>query len=161
MAGELLEGAVKGSFDAGFLARENLKRVGAGALSAIAGHDHIGRIGELLFPFLLVSPNLKGALRVHGAFEDASAAQAPGGNDHLVDQEGLVVIGGSVLVAKGRRVSVEIFRGFRRNEDLRGSEAVREGVETRFRFALQGFGTCAELGVAAIGFVLFFGGHRR
>ena len=97
---ELLEGAVKGSFDAGFLARQSFERVGAGALSAVGGDDQIGRVGEFLFSLPLVSLNLEDALRVDGAFEDACAAESPGGNDHLVDQEGFVVIGGDVLVAK-------------------------------------------------------------
>jgi len=100
VAVELLEGAIKGSFDAGFLTRKSFERVGAGALPAVGGDDQIGRVGELLFPFPLVSLNLEDALRVDGAFEDARAAEAPGGNDHLVDQERFVVIGGGVLVAK-------------------------------------------------------------
>jgi hypothetical protein len=56
-------------------------------------------------------------------------------------------------------VGVEILRIFRGNEHLRGGEAVLEGVDAGFGFAFRGFGAGAELGVAAIGFVLFFGGH--
>jgi hypothetical protein len=161
VAVELLEGSVKGSFDAGFLTRKGFQRVGTRALPAVAGHDQIGRVGEFLFPFPLVSLNLEDALRVDGAFEDARAAKAPGGNDHLVDQKGFVEIGGGVLVAKGRCVGFEIFGGFRGDEDLRGGEAVLEGVAAGFGFAFRGFGAGAELGVAAIGFVLFFGCHAR
>ena len=158
---ELLEGAVKGSFDAGFLARKSFQRVGTGALPAIAGHDQIGRVGEFLFAFPLVSLNLEDALRVDGAFEDARAAEAPGGEDHLVDQERFVVIGGGVLVAKGSRVGVENLGGFRGNEDLHSRESVLEGVDAGFGFAFRGFGAGAELCVAAIGYVLFFGCHAR
>ena len=161
VAGEFLEGSVKGSFDAGFLSRKSFERVGAGALSAVAGDDQVGRVGELLFSFPLVSLNLEDALRVDGAFEDARAAEAPGGNDHLVDQERFVVISGGVVVAKGCRMGIEILRAFRSNEHLRGGEAVFEGVATGFGFAFRGFGAGAELGVAAIGFVLFFGCHAR
>ena len=49
----------------------------------------------------------------------------------------------------------EVVGAFGGDEDLRGGEAVREGVDAGAGFAVRGAGSGAELGVAAIGFLLF------
>jgi hypothetical protein len=119
-----MHGSVKCSFDTGFLARDILERIGARTLPAIAGYDVIGRVGQILFPFPLVSRNFEGALRVDGAFEDARATKAPGGDDHLVDQKRFDGIYGGEAVTEGFRVGFEVVGAFRGDEDLRGGEAV-------------------------------------
>ena len=119
----------------------------------------IGLVGQFLFPFPLVSRDFELALREDGAFEDARAAKPPGGDDHLVDQKGFDGIDGGETVAEGCRVGFKFVGAFGGDEDLRGGEAVREGVGAGAGFAVRGAGSGAELGVAAIGFLLFFRRH--
>jgi len=154
-----VHGSVKCSFDTGFLARDILERVRARTLPPVAGHDVVGRVGQFLFPFPLVSRNFKGALGVDGSFEEAPAEKSPGGDDHLVHQKRFDGIDGGETVAEGCRVGFEVVGAFGGDEDLRGGEAVFYRVQAGASLAFPGPRTSAALGVAVIRRDLFFGGH--
>jgi hypothetical protein len=92
--------------------RERLERLAVGALLSKSEPEAVDRVGAFLFPFLLRSFDLGRALREDQRFEDARAAQTPGGDDDLLDQDGFEGIDGRETVAKGVGVGVEIVRVF-------------------------------------------------
>ncbi len=159
LAVELVNGAVKGSVYTGFVAREGLERILAVALLAEGEREVIGGVGVVDAVFLEAGFHVGGLLLQDKALEDERAAESPRGGDDPVDQDRFVGIGGGKTVAKRIGVGVELVLAFRRGQDLGRSKAVFQCVETRSGFSFRGFGPGAALGVAAIGFDLFFGGH--
>jgi hypothetical protein len=155
---QFVEGAVEGAFGAGFVAGQEGESVGA---AGFAEEDE----GVLLVAGrVLESPQI-GVLLIEepveeAGFHAAEAAEAPGGHDHLLDEEGFRGADGLVVVLEGLLDSLEFgfLLGF--DDGVLGGEAVAEGIEANGGLTLGGLGAGAELGVPAIGFDLQFGGHN-
>ena len=118
---ELVEGAVEGPLDAGFVAREGFDGAGAGGVvgeGAGAGVETFDIVAEL-----------GDAVLEQACFERAQAAEAPGGHGHLLDEQDFS--GACGLVFGEKRVEQFLkFVGILAGEDGGlGSEAVAQGVE--------------------------------
>jgi len=100
LAVELLQGSVKCSPDTGFVAGEILERVLAVTLLAEGEREVIGRVGVVDFVFLEVGLDVGGLLLEDEPFNDAAAPKSPGGDDDLLDQDGLEGIDGREMVAE-------------------------------------------------------------
>ena len=82
-----------------------------------------------------------------------------GDGDLLDEDPGEGVFRLKVVAEGGGKLSVGVFV-LVGEADLEGGEAVLEGVVGGAGFALGGFGSGGFLGVASIGFGMFFGCHR-
>jgi hypothetical protein len=153
---ELVEGAIKGALDAGFVAAEGGE--GVGALPEHVGEAAAGgEVGVLLLDVCLAV----GETEVEETgFEAAKAAEPPLGHDDLMDEGGFEGAGGLEVVEEGVAEFVEGIVVFVEDGGVFGGEAVLECVEANGGLAFGGDGAGAELGVTAIGGALFAGGHR-
>jgi len=155
---QFVQGAVEGALGAGFVAGQEGESVGA---AGFAEEDEgvllvAGRVVESTqIAFFLIEQPVEEA-----GFHAAEAAEAPGGHDHLLDEEGFGGADGLVVVLEGLLDFLEFGFPLGFNDGVLGGEAVAEGIEADGGFALGSFGTGAALGVPAIGFDLQFGGHN-
>ena len=85
--------------------------------------------------------------------------EAPGGHDHLLDQEVLGGAGGLVFGLEGVQRLVEVLLIFAGENGGFGGETVAQGVEANGGAAFGSLGAGAQLGVPAIGVNLLLGGH--
>jgi hypothetical protein len=76
----------------------------------------------------------------HGGFEAAGAAQAPAGLGHLLDQEGLVLVGGMELIAEAGEEDVEFVLVLVREDGEGSGEPVPGGVPSGCGFPSGVFG---------------------
>ena len=91
--------------------------------------------------------------------ENANATETPGGADELFDQG---LLGGRLGVVLGEEGLKHLFEWgvfFDVEDDMRGGEAVSEGVQADGGASFGSAGAGAVLSVPAIGVDLFFGGH--
>ena len=101
-----------------------------------------------------------GALPEHG-FDAAHAAEAPFVVNEGVDEEGLAGIGGAVVcVVTGGQLG-EILGFFIEHNPVNGEDAVLEGVETGYGFALDAARAGVFLSISAISGDLFSGCHKN
>ena len=103
---ELMQCAVEGPFDPGFVARKSFDGTGTGSVigeSAGAGVES---------RCVLVPGQLRDTNAEQTGFEGAHAAQAPGGHGHLLDKKGFSGSGGLVFVEKGAGQFLELAGGF-------------------------------------------------
>jgi len=156
---KLTVGAVEGALDAGFVAGQEGKRVGAaGVAEEDEGHAVVG--DEVAVLRVDVSAVIDQAECVGADFHGAGAGKAPGGHDHLMDEEGFDGIERLEMVQVGIEEFVELAFVLARDDSVLGGESMFEGIEADGGLALGGFGAGAALGVPAIGFDLQFGGHN-
>jgi hypothetical protein len=157
---ELVEGAVEGALDAGFVAAEGFEDAGCG--TGVPAED----VGEFVcvdeavvvgFEVLLVVDE---AEIEEAGFDGAAAGEAPLGHDDLVDEGGFEGAGGLEVIEEGVEEFVEGLFVFAVDDGVFGGEAVFEGIEANGGLAFGGFGAGAELGIAAIGGALFAGCHK-
>ena len=151
-------GSVEGAPGAGFVTGQEGKRVGlAGVAEEDEGHAAVGCDVAVLL--VNVSAVIDQAECVGADFHGAGAGKAPGGHDHLLDEEGFDGIERLEMVQVGIEEFVELALVLARDDCVPGGESMFEGIEAGGGLALGGFGTGAVLGVPAIGFDLQFGGH--
>jgi hypothetical protein len=142
------------------VAGERIESLFARTVAAVGEREVIGRIvvgGAVQFSEVFY---VVGALLEDQALKQAGTAEAPGGGDELIDQDGAERIGRGEMGAEGGGVGLEIVGAFGGDEEMGGGEPVLGGVEAGAGLAFGGARSGAELGVGAIGFVLFIcGGH--
>ena len=115
-------------------------------------------MGVLLFA---VGPRLEAVeeLVVDAGFDNAGAAEAPGGGNDAVDQKGFDGGGGSEVGSEGRGVAGEGAAGFGGGQELVGGESEREGVADGSGLAGGGAGAGGFEGIGSVGCYLFICGH--
>jgi len=156
---ELVEGAVEGALDAGFVAAEGVEDAGGG--TGVPAED----VGEFVFLGEVVVVGFEVRLVVGEAeieeagFDSAAAGEAPLGHDGLVDEGGFEGAGGLEVIEEGVEEFVEGLFVLAVDDGVVGGESVFEGIEANGGLAFGGFGAGAELGVAAVGVDLCFGCH--
>jgi hypothetical protein len=89
----------------------------------------------------------------------AQARKAPGGHDHLLDEEILGGTGGLVLGLESLERFVEVLLILAGEDGGFGGETVAQGVEADGGAAFGSLGAGAQLGVPAIGVNLLLRGH--
>jgi len=146
-----MQRAVECALDAGFVARQSFKGAGAGGVIEQGARTGIEGV--------LVVRQLRHADVEQTGFEGAHAAQAPGADGHLLDEQSFGGSGGQVFGEKGIEEFLELGVFAWENAGL-GGEAVAKRVEAdggaSFRSARAG----AVLGVATISVDLTLGSHR-
>ena len=154
---QFVHGAVEGALDAGFVTTQEHEN----AFAAGVAEEDVGVLvvagGDLespQFPFFFNEQPVEEA-----GFHAAEAAEAPGGHDHLLDEEGFGGTDGLVVVLERLLDFLEFGFPLGFNDGVLGGEAMAEGIEADGGLALGGFGAGAALGIPAIGFDLQFGGH--
>ena len=154
---QFVQGAVEGALAAGFVAGQ---RGESTDFAGVADEDEsvlvvAGRVVESTqIAFFLMEQPVEEA-----GFHAAEAAEAPGGHNHLLDEDGFGGADGPVVVLEGLLDFLEFGFPLGFNDGVLGGEAVAEGIKADGGLALGGFGAGAVLGVPAIGFDLQFGGH--
>jgi hypothetical protein len=146
---ELAEGAVEGALDAGFVAAQEGQGVGAADV-ALVEIGEAGARGQALVALGDIFGVIGPAELEEATFDEAEAAETPGGHDDLLDEEGLEGADGLELVLEGLAGFVEFVHFLAFDANVFGGEAVGEGVLADDGLALGGFGTGALLSVLAI-----------
>jgi len=152
-----VHGAVEGALDAGFVAGQEGESAGA---AGVVEEDKgvlvmAGRVVESTqTAFFLIEQPVEEA-----GFHAAEAAEAPGGHDHLLDEEGFGGTDGLVVVLERLLDFLEFGFPLGFNDGVLGGEAMAEGIEADGGLAPGGFGSGAALSVLAIGFDSQFGGR--
>jgi hypothetical protein len=156
---EVAQAAEKGALDAGLIAGEGGER--GGVVQFVAEAEGQPMRGREICQAPAGAGFWIGALQVAVAgFEVTGAAETPGGNDDLLEDEFFERADGVEVAGEGLGKSVEFLRVLGIDDDVGGGEAVLEGVEADAGFALGGAGAGAFLGIAAIGVDLFFSCHK-
>ena len=153
---EGFEGFIKGSAEGGFVALEQGEVGAAGGtgeeLREVPAVLDLGFVAKIEFRFDVGGEQ--------SGFHADAALEAPLGDGDLLDEDpGEGVFRPEVFVEGGGKLSVGVFV-LVGEADLAGGEAVLEGVLGGAGLALGRFGSGGFLGVASIGFGLFFGCHR-
>jgi len=85
---QLVEGAVEGALDAGFVAAQESKGVGAADVAQVEKSETSAR-GHVLVLRLELPGVIVGAELEDAAFDEAEAFETPGGHDNALDEKGL------------------------------------------------------------------------
>jgi hypothetical protein len=150
-----MEGAVEGALGAGLVATKGGE--GIGALAEDVG-QFLGLV-VVVEELLIVVVQVEEAEFEEAGFDAAEAGELPLGHDDLVDEGGFEGAVGLELFEEGGAEFFEIRFLFAIDDRAFGGEAMLEGIEANGGLAFGGFGAGAQLGVAAIGGDLLFGGH--
>ena len=151
---KLVEGAVERALDAGFVAREGFDGAGAGG---VVGEGAGARIE---FGKLFVAGQLRDTNAEQSGFERAHAAKTPGGDGHLLDEQGFGGSGGAMFVEKGIAELAEFLGVLVGQNGGLGGEAVAQGIMGDGGAAFGSARAGGKPGVAAISVELTFGKHR-
>jgi hypothetical protein len=152
---QLMEGAVEGALGTGLVATKSGEGIGV----------RVEDVGQFLGLVVVIEELLIVVLQVEEAdfeeagFDSAEAGELPLGHDDLVDEGGFEGAVGLELFEEGDPEFFEILILFANDDRVFGGEAMLEGIEADGGLAFGGFGAGAQLGVAAIGVDLLFGGH--
>ncbi len=146
-AAEGFESAVDGSGEADFVAVEQGEGWGVVAEGFEGEGGASGFVNE--FELLIDTGALPGRFEIEeGGFEGPDALEAPAGDDDLVDQVGLELVGRDELVDVGLAEAFESLSGFVLEDDDAGAESVGDGVAGRPGAS---FGCFGPAGLGSIG----------
>ena len=137
---QFVQGAVEGALGAGFVAgQEGESARAAGVVEEDKGVLVMaGRVVESTqTAFFLIEQPVEEA-----GFHAAEAAEAPGGHDHLLDEEGFGGTDGLVVVLERLVDFLEFGFPLGFNDGVLGGEAMAEGIEADGGLAPGGFVRC-------------------
>jgi hypothetical protein len=155
---KLVQRAEVRALDAGFVTGQDGEGVGAaGVAQEDIGHAVLGR--DALVLLLDVFGVIEQAEIECASFHTANAGEAPGGHDHLFDQEGFDGTDGLLGVLVGLEQFLELVLVLADDDGVLGSEPMFEGIEANGGLAFGGLGAGGFEGVRAVGVNLFLGSH--
>jgi len=155
---EFFQRFIKGSFDARLVAKEVFD--GARVLGVLAEDKSqalfFGQAGVLALEF---GAEVAEAEVEQAGLDAAQAGEAPGGHDHLLDEEIFGGSGGVMLGFEGFEQFAELLVIFGGKDGGLGGEAMAEGIEANGGAAFGCARAGAQLSVAAVGVDLLLGRH--
>jgi hypothetical protein len=155
---KLVQRAEVRALDAGFVTGQDGEGVGAAGVAVEdVGHAVVG--SEVLVLLVDVFGVIHQVEIEDAGFHAADAGEAPGGHDHLFDQEGFDGTDGLLGVLVGLEQFVELVFVLADDDGVLGSEPMFEGIEANGGLARRGVGAGGFEGIGAVGVNLFLGSH--